>query len=224
VALAPVFDARDLYRFFHVGDDEVFALRGVSLSAAPGELVAIVGPSGSGKSTLLSCLSGVDEPDGGSVDVDGMRITRRSESVKARIRARSIGMLSQSGNLFEHLTVAQNVRAATAIAGGTDPHPLPETLLSAVGLAERSSAHPTTLSGGEAARAALAVALANEPPLLLADEPTGEIDGPAEEGLLELIRDRCSNGAAALVVTHSTRVASAADRVFHLDDGTLSDA
>jgi putative ABC transport system ATP-binding protein len=218
----PVLEAHDLYRFFHAGDDEVFALRGVSLQVAEGELVAIVGPSGSGKSTLLSCLGGLDEPDGGSVTVAGSRMTRRSETDRAAIRARSIGMLSQSGNLFEHLSVAQNVRGTAALAGKANP--LPEDVLSAVGLAERATARPSTLSGGEAARAALAVALANDPPLLLADEPTGEVDGPAEEEVLELIRERCGRGTAAVVVTHSTQVAEAADRVFRLDDGRLSDA
>ena len=225
MVVAPALEARDLYRFFHVGDEEVFALRGVSLSVAPGELVAVVGPSGSGKSTLLSCLAGLDEPDGGSVDVAGRRITRRSESDRAAIRASSIGILSQSANLFEHLSVAQNVRGATALAGGADRvTPLPESVLSAVGLAERASARPSTLSGGEAARAGLAVALANDPPLLLADEPTGEVDGAAETEVLTLIRERCEAGSAAVVVTHSVEVAAAADRVLELDDGRLSDA
>jgi putative ABC transport system ATP-binding protein len=225
VVVAPALDARDLYRFFHVGDEEVFALRGVSLSVAPGELVAVVGPSGSGKSTLLSCLAGLDEPDGGSVDVAGRRITRRSEPERAAIRASSIGILSQSANLFEHLSVAQNVRGATSLAGGADrTTPLPESVLSAVGLAERATARPSTLSGGEAARAGLAVALANDPPLLLADEPTGEVDGAAEAEVLTLIRERCAGGTAAVVVTHSVEVAAAADRVMELDDGRLSDA
>lgn len=224
MVVAPALEARDLYRFFHVGDDEVFALRGVSVSVASGELVAIVGPSGSGKSTLLSCLAGLDEPDGGSVDVAGRRITRRSESERTAIRARSIGMLSQSANLFEHLTVAQNLRGAAALAGGAGRHPLHEKLLSAVGLAGRAAAHPSTLSGGEVARAGLAVALANDPPVLLADEPTGEVDGAAEAEVLALIRERCADGTAAVVVTHSGEVAAAADRVLELDDGRLSDA
>ena len=225
MVVAPALEARDLYRFFHVGDEEVFALRGVSLSVAPGELVAVVGPSGSGKSTLLSCLAGLDEPDGGSVDIAGRRITRRSESERTAIRASSIGMLSQSANLFEHLTVAQNMRGATALAGGADrTTPLPESLLSAVGLAGRATARPSTLSGGESARAGLAVALANDPPLLLADEPTGEVGGSAEADVLTLIRERCAAGTAAVVVTHSVEVAAAADRVMELDDGRLSDA
>jgi putative ABC transport system ATP-binding protein len=117
------------------------------------------------------------------------------------------------------------VRGATALAGGADrTTPLPESVLSAVGLAERATARPSTLSGGEAARAGLAVALANDPPLLLADEPTGEVDGTAETEVLTLIRERCAAGTAAVVVTHSVEVAAAADRVLELDDGRLSDA
>src|SRR5712664_2011785 len=109
---APALEARELYRFFHSGDDETFALRGVSMSLGAGEVVAVVGPSGSGKSTLLACLAGLDEPDGGHVVVAGNRITRRDEATRAGLRARWIGMLLQSGNLIEHLSVAQNVQAA----------------------------------------------------------------------------------------------------------------
>ncbi|MDP9300040.1 MAG: ATP-binding cassette domain-containing protein, partial [Actinomycetota bacterium] len=118
--LTPVLQARDLYRFFHAGDDETFALRGVSLDVRGGEIVAVVGPSGSGKSTLLHCLAGLDEPDGGSVTVAGRQITRRGEGTRAELRARWIGVLLQSGNLLEHLSVADNIRIATALAGRTE--------------------------------------------------------------------------------------------------------
>ena len=111
----PLIDGRELYRFYHIGDDETFALRGVSVSVHAGEMVAVVGPSGSGKSTLLACLAGLDEPDGGHVTIAGQRITRRDEATRARLRARWIGMLLQSGNLLEHLSVAQNIRAAQAL-------------------------------------------------------------------------------------------------------------
>src|SRR5690242_2820127 len=166
----PLVDGRELYRFFHTGDDETFALRGVSISVRAGELVAVVGPSGSGKSTLLACLAGLDEPDGGHVTIAGERITRRDEATRAGLRARWIGMLLQSGNLLEHLSVAQNIQAAQALV----PHPpgrgprswgrrghggatrsTAARLLDDVGLAGRASARPSTLSGGEAARAAL---------------------------------------------------------------------
>ena len=216
----PTVEARELYRFYHALDDETFALRGVSLSVDRGEIVAVVGPSGSGKSTLLACLAGLDEPDGGHVVVAGHRITRRPEAERAALRARWIGMLSQSGNLLEHLMVAQNVRAAQALARPAD-RTLPEDLLSEVGLAERASARPTTLSGGEAARAGLAVALANDPPLLLADEPTGEVDEGNEALILDLLRARAAAGASVVLVTHSERAATAADRIVRLEDGRI---
>ncbi|OLB80429.1 MAG: ABC transporter ATP-binding protein [Actinobacteria bacterium 13_2_20CM_2_71_6] len=216
----PVLRARELYRFYHAGDDEVFALRGVSLELYPGEIVAVVGPSGSGKSTLLACLAGLEDPDGGAVTVAGQRITRAAEPVRAGLRARRLGVLLQSGNLLGHLSVVDNVRAAQSLGrGGPDP----EELLDRVGLRHRTRAWPTQLSGGEAARAGLAVALANGPAVLLADEPTGETDAGHEAVLLELLRERAEAGTAVLVVTHSGRVADAADRVLRLVDGRLAD-
>ncbi len=241
----PLIDGRELYRFYHIGDDETFALRGVSVSVHAGEMVAVVGPSGSGKSTLLACLAGLDEPDGGHVTIAGQRISRRDEATRARLRARWIGMLLQSGNLLEHLSVAQNIRAAQALVGkepvGKESrgHPESETgsdagagrrsrpdgqaLLDDVGLRERASARPSTLSGGESARAGLAVAMANDPPVLLADEPTGEVDRQAEAQVLGLLRGRADRGKAVLVVTHSERVAASADRIVRMVDGRITD-
>lgn len=216
-----VLEAHELYRFYHAGDDETFALRGVSLRVDPGELVAIVGPSGSGKSTLLSCLAGLDEPDGGHVVVAGLRLTRKPEAVRAAIRARHIGVLSQSGNLLEHLSVTDNVRLARSLAGVSTAPPIP-SVLDEVGIADRADARPTTLSGGEAARAGLAVALANDPPILLADEPTGEVDEANESLILDLLRARADAGSAVLIVTHSERAAGAAGRIVHLADGRVT--
>jgi putative ABC transport system ATP-binding protein len=218
----PLIDARELYRFYHTGDDETFALRGVSVQVHAGEIVAVVGPSGSGKSTLLACLAGLDEPDGGHVMIAGHRISRRDETTRARLRAQWIGMLLQSGNLVDHLNVTQNIQAAQALVPRTPGRPAPPGLLADVGLGERASAWPSTLSGGEAARAGLAVAAANDPPVLLADEPTGEIDRDAEARVLELLRGRADRGKAVLVVTHSEQVAAAADRVVRMADGRIS--
>jgi putative ABC transport system ATP-binding protein len=221
-AEAPVLEAHDLYRFYHAGDDETFALRGVSISVDAGEIVAVVGPSGSGKSTLLSCLAGLDEPDGGYVTVAGERITRRPEGVRSAIRARQIGVLSQSGNLLDHLNVTENIRMARALASKTAGGSIGSTL-GDVGLSQRAAARPTTLSGGEAARAGLAVALANDPPILLADEPTGEVDEANESLILDILRARAYAGGAVLIVTHSDRAATAADRIVRLVDGRIAD-
>ncbi|HEY0537921.1 MAG TPA: ABC transporter ATP-binding protein [Actinoallomurus sp.] len=212
--------ARTLYRFFRAGEEETLALRGVSLTLEPGELVAVAGPSGSGKSTLLSCLAGIDEPDGGAVLVSGQRISHRPEPIRARLRARHIGLLFQSANLFEHLTVRQNVGLAQRLAGrrgGTDIGPL----LDSVGLARRAHAYPGQLSGGESVRAGLALALANDPAVLLADEPTGELDSVTETQILDLLLSRSREGMAILVASHSPAVSAAADRVIGLSDGQV---
>ncbi|WP_034629892.1 ABC transporter ATP-binding protein [Desulfotruncus alcoholivorax] len=213
-----VLEAFDLYRFYHAGEEETLALRGVSIHLAPGELVAVMGPSGSGKSTLLACLAGLDEPDGGYVQLLGRRLTRRPQTERAAMRARKMGIMLQSGNLFDHLTVEDNIRLSMQLAGKVNQQRVGE-LLQLVGLKERSRARPAQLSGGEAARAALAVALSNTPPVLLADEPTGEVDVETEKYLLALLEDYTKGGGAALVATHSANLAARAGRIVHLLDG-----
>src|SRR5258707_159557 len=195
----------ELYRFFRAGDEETLALRGVSLRVGRGETVAVVGPSGSGKSTLLGCLSGLDEPAGGNVSVGGEQISHRPEAVRARIRSRRLGILLQSRNLLAYVTTRDNIRLPQAAAGPKASRS-PDSLLDEVGLTERARAVPQELSGGELARAGLAVALSNDPDALLADEPTGELDGETEQRVLELIRSRAAAGQGVLVVTHSSRV------------------
>ncbi len=218
----PAVEAHDLYRFYHAGEDETLALRGVSLTIRPGEMVSVTGPSGSGKSTLLNCLAGLDEPDGGWVAVAGERLTRRPQVERARVRARRIGVLLQSGNLLDHLTIEQNLLVAMTLAG-TYRHERVQAALDTVGVGHRAHALPSQLSGGELARAGLALALINDPAILIADEPTGEVDSVNEERLLALLADRASAGGAILVVTHSPAVAQAADRVLRIVDGRLSD-
>ena len=219
--VAAALEAHELYRFYHVGDDETFALRGVSLDVQAGEFVAIVGPSGSGKSTLISCLAGLDDPDGGWVAVAGQRITRRPQSERDRIRARHIGILLQSGNLLDHLTVQGNLEAVLQFSGRSSRSQATESALSSVGVAGRAGAYPDQLSGGELARASFAVAVVNEPAVLLLDEPTGEVDAANEAIVLQLVAERTKQGCASVIVTHSEAVASAADRVLHLVDGRL---
>lgn len=209
-----------LHRFFHSGDQETSALENVSLLLEPGEFVAVTGPSGSGKSTLLSCLAGLDEPDGGYVEIAGRRITRRPEAERCAIRARHIGLLLQSGNLFDHLTVAANIQLQLDLAG-IDDRLRPVRLLEVLGIDGRAQTYPSQLSGGEAARAGLAVAIAAQPDVLLADEPTAEVDAEAETRIIDQLVAHAGNGGAVLVVTHSTALAERARRMLRLEDGRL---
>jgi len=214
-------EARELYRFYHAGDEETLALRGVSLCVNAGEMVAVTGPSGSGKSTLIACLAGLDEPDGGMVRIEDHQMSRRPEIERARLRARRIGVLFQSANLLEHLTVAQNVRVAQQLAGRVDSGRIAE-LLESMRLTTRAHARPSQLSGGETARAGLAVALANDPAIVLADEPTGELDSVNEGLVVDLLTDLVGTGSAVVIVTHNDAVAARADRVVALEDGRLA--
>jgi putative ABC transport system ATP-binding protein len=217
----PPLEATDLYRFYHAGDDETLALRGVSLTVSAGEVVAVTGPSGSGKSTLLACLAGLDEPDGGVVRIDGQRLSRRPEQERTQIRARSVGMLFQTTNLVQHLTAIGNVLFAQQLIGRPNAARAAE-IVERVGLTRRAGAYPSKLSGGENARAGLAVALANDPKLLLTDEPTGELDGESSERVMQLLREHAQAGGAVVIVTHNPAVAASADRIVRLEDGRVA--
>jgi len=216
-----VLEAFDLYRFYHAGEEETLALRGVSIGLEEGEIVAVMGPSGSGKSTLLACLAGLDESDGGYVELMGERLTRRPEAVRAAMRAANIGILLQSGNLFEYLTVEDNARLQMSLAHKTDERRLGE-LIDLVGLDDRRRSRPSQLSGGEAARAGLVTALAADPKVLLADEPTGEVDEETEAEVVQIFEKRREKGYGTLIATHSEALASKADRVVRLIDGRVA--
>ncbi len=217
----PVLTASTLYRFYHVGDEEIFALRGVSLELRSGEFIAIVGHSGSGKSTLLNCLAGLDDPSGGYVEVGGERLSRRPERVRARLRAQRMGIMMQSGNLFPPLRVVDNIRLQQNLSG-KERLPTADELLGSVGLEHRGHALPETLSGGEAARAAIAVALSVRPSVLMCDEPTGEVDEVTEASIIAVLKRTQSDGTAVLVATHSTALAGRADRIVRLSDGAVA--
>lgn len=213
-------EAHELYRFYHVGDDETAALRGVSLKVGQGEIVAVTGPSGSGKSTLLSCLTGLEEPDGGYVTVAGERITRRSEALRASIRARRFGILQQTHNLAPHLTVTENIELQMHLAGISIGNQV-EMLLTAMNILPRAYGYPNELSGGEAARAGLAVALAADPIVLVADEPTAEVDRETELCLIHHFKQRRRAGKSILVATHSEGLSGIADRILKMTDGKM---
>jgi putative ABC transport system ATP-binding protein len=219
--MSAVLEARSLYRFFHAGDDETLALQGVSFAVERGEVLAVTGPSGSGKSTLLNVLAGLDEPDGGMVRVDGERLSRRPEEERARMRARTLGIVYQQANLVGHLSVEDNVALAQRLGDAGTSSEWRQNVLERCGIAKRAHARPSQLSGGELARAGLAVALANDPPVLLADEPTGELDEDTAARILTLLRERADAGTAVLVVTHAPEVAALADRELRLRDGRV---
>lgn len=218
-------DAQALYRFFHAGPEETLALRGVTLVVMPAEIVAIAGPSGSGKSTLMACISGLDDPTGGTVKILGNPMSRQPDTQRAALRREHIGILTQGAELFGHLTVLENVQVAQRI----DAHSRPartqgrgaEQTLAALGIDHRKDAYPDQLSGGETARAGLAVALANQPAILLADEPTGELDHSSERDLLGLLRSLAADGMAIVLASHSPSVLATADRVVQLRDGQV---
>jgi putative ABC transport system ATP-binding protein len=212
-------EARGLHRFYRRGGNEVGALLDVTLTCAAGETVAVTGPSGSGKSTLLGLLAGLDDPDGGSVRVNGQLLSHQSPAVSARLRAQHIGVLTQSSGLLSHLSVLENVHFAASLRNGSGP--TPDELLDALGLKAVRRANPRTLSGGETARAGLAVALAGAPAVLLADEPTAEVSSDEEDTILDLLQQWRPHGGATVIVTHSAAVASHADRIVHLTDGRL---
>ena len=219
--MSEVLEAERLYRFFHAGDDETLALRGVSLTLARGEMLAVTGPSGSGKSTLLNVLAGLDEPDGGQVRIEGERLSRRPEEVRARLRGERIGLVYQTVNLVGHLSVSDNVAVAQQLSAKPTSRSWREEVLQRVGIAHRAHARPGQLSGGELARAGLAVALANDPPVVLADEPTGELDDATAAGILDLLAERARAGSAVVIVTHDPAVAARTDRELALRDGEV---
>ena len=218
----PVLAGRGLHRFYRRGgrlDNEVVALRDVDLVVEPGELVAVVGPSGAGKSTLLGLLAGLDDPSGGSVWVAGERMSHRPPAQQARLRGRHIGVLTQSSGLLDHLDVLGNVVLAGSFRQPAVDREQAGELLARLGLEHRLHARPTTLSGGETARANLAAALAGDPAVLLADEPTAEISRAEEAAVLRLLTEHRPAGSGTVVVTHSSAVALAAHRVVTLTAG-----
>lgn len=217
---AAAIEATDLYRFYHAGDEEVLALRGVSLVVPRGRIVAVAGPSGSGKSTLLAVLAGLDDPDGGTVRILGQRISRRPERDRSRLRRDLVGVLQQTTNLLPHLSVRDNVRLARSLPGRRAASSTSAALQRAA-IEHRADSLPRQLSGGETARAGLAVAVANDPAVVLADEPTAELDTGNEQRLLQLLRELAQGGTSVVVATHSPAVLVWADVVVRLVDGAV---
>ena len=212
---------RDVVRVYRQGQDTVHALRGVSLSVAPGEFLAITGPSGSGKSTLLHVLGGLDRPDSGEVVLEGRAISGLSDDEMALVRRRRIGFVLQFFNLMPTLSAEENAAFPLLLDGAGDAIERARTRLAAVGLAGRASHRPSQLSGGEQQRVALARALVTEPAVVLADEPTGNLDSLTGDDILKLLRVTADAGQTIIMVTHDARAAAFADRIVRLVDGAF---
>jgi putative ABC transport system ATP-binding protein len=213
---------RDLVMRLPSGGRPLTILDGVTLAVQAGEVCAITGPSGSGKSTLLGLIAGLDRPSAGSIEVAGVEITRLGEDELARFRRRTLGYVFQSFHLIPTLTAAENVAVSLEIAGQADALDRARALLAEVGLADRTHHYPVQLSGGEQQRVAIARAVALDPPLLLADEPTGNLDSATGDQIIELLlrwKYRC--GSTLVLVTHDEALARHAGRVIRLRDGRI---
>ncbi len=222
----PVLCASHLTRVYGSGPTQVRAVDDVSLTIPPGELVMIMGPSGSGKTTLLSMLGGLLRPTSGSVIINGTVITDLDESRLPVVRALQIGFIFQAFNLLDALTVEENILFPARLRQGgmAAARPRAEELMARLGLAHRRRARPRTLSGGEKQRVAIARALINEPRLILADEPTGNLDSRTGQEVLMILHDIARDeGRAVVLVTHDPRVEDMADRILWLEDGHLRD-
>jgi putative ABC transport system ATP-binding protein len=227
MATEPMIEATSLARTFPLpGGQACQALRGISLTIAAGDYVALLGKSGSGKSTLVNLLAGLDRPSGGGVRVAGSDLGRMGESDLAAWRGATVGVVFQFFQLLPTLTVAENLVLAMELVGRIEPRlrrPRALALLERVGLADQANKLPATLSGGQQQRAAVARALANDPPLILADEPTGNLDSETAASLHALFRSLVAEGKTMVVATHDTGLAADARRVVSLRDGQVRD-
>jgi putative ABC transport system ATP-binding protein len=218
-----ILQAHDVVKTYRHNGGELQALRGVTLNVCPGELVAVMGPSGCGKSTLLHLLGGLDSPTSGQVYVNGARIDTLREAQRALLRRRQIGFVFQTFNLIGNLTVADNIELPALMAGvsSSEARRRRELLLAELGLGDKAQVVPAQLSGGQRQRVALVRALINRPTILLADEPTGNLDSRSAADVLDLLRQSHADGQTILLVTHDANVASIADRVVHMKDGRI---
>ncbi len=221
--MAAFIEAKDLRKTFRVGKVDVPALRGISFSVQKGEFVTVVGPSGSGKSTLFYLLGGLTRADSGSVTIDGVDFATLSDGERTRLRKRKIGFVFQKFNLLPTLSARSNIEIAADIAGQGAPDPaFLGTITEMLGIAQRLEHRPNELSGGEQQRVALARALINRPAIVLADEPTGNLDSKSSGIVLNMLRKSNKDlGQTVLMITHNPEAAEYGDRIVHMRDGQI---
>src|SRR5256885_10362452 len=217
-------EMRELFRTYQLGAEEIHALRGVDMVIEQGEYVAVMGPSGSGKSTLMNIIGCLDRPTAGQYILDGTPVESMSDDELAAVRNRKIGFVFQTFNLLARTSALANVELPLVYAriARAERRRMAEEALTAVGLADRMAHQPNELSGGQRQRVAIARALVNKPSLLLADEPTGNLDTQTGREILDLFRDLHSRGNSIIMVTHEDDVAKEAKRVIHIRDGKIA--
>jgi putative ABC transport system ATP-binding protein len=225
--MPPIIEAIDLHKTYHIGKIEVPALRGVSFYVEKGEFVSVVGPSGSGKSTLFYLLGGLTRADSGRVAIDGVDFSSLSDAARTRMRKSKIGFVFQKFNLLPTLDARSNIEVAIDIAGkdgARDPAYF-DKIVGLLGMTNRLQHRPSEMSGGEQQRVALARALINRPAIVLADEPTGNLDSKNSEVVLNMLRHSNQElGQTVLMITHNPEAAAYGDRIIHMRDGEIVDA
>ena len=219
----PIISVDNIHKSYLMGKEAVPALRGVSLDIEQGEFVCLMGPSGSGKTTLLNVIGGLDEPSRGHVTIDGENLVAMSENELALLRLQKMGFIFQNYNLLANFTAHENVEAPMVLlkAGRKDRKQRTISLLEKVGLADRAHHYPGELSGGQQQRVAIARALANNPPILIGDEVTGDLDSESGEAIMQLLATLNEEGMTIVFVTHDARMAEFAQRLIHIYDGKL---
>jgi len=219
----PIISVDNIHKSYLMGKEAVPALRGVSLDIEQGEFVCLMGPSGSGKTTLLNVIGGLDEPSRGHVTIDGENLVAMSENELALLRLQKMGFIFQNYNLLANFTAHENVEAPMVLlkAGRKDRKQRTISLLEKVGLADRAHHYPGELSGGQQQRVAIARALANNPPILIGDEVTGDLDSESGQAIMQLLATLNEEGMTIVFVTHDARMAEFAQRLIHIYDGKL---